>query len=793
MSNSKKLIKKLKENLINTELPNFEFNPDFDSIDFTIRKPSKKETDDEIFDETFNKRYQLLGITDPYLKYIFLLCLEKLDDEGLFLENEEKKYTLNTKLHDRIKEKFIKLFGSYFDVSGDPRSGLKIKLSSAAGFIYEDAASNILCDKSIVSLDEKSQKYNVSTLLLIYYHLGAVTKEKRKEYRDAVLEDRAEDIVEELIDKCKEAKGYTELIELFKSQILDKNNNLKLYYNKLLPEGYKFDIDTEETNSVYDLVIRKNNVKEVFAGIDVKAKESFENKPSNVKFSEYFGPDILPKYEHYQNCQYFGLLNIKTTMKYDDKYLFNIIDIETRLISLKSFIAKCKSDMAKDSDGCDPYLKIPTSNRLTPADFKQLEVLSEINLDSLRKERIRWQLPPEDTVKTLNYSTYPVLMKLDAFYNTFKSQIEKENKNEHQKFLYDVIFNKNNKTARFLNEKAVTKRIEAKNKNYSNVNLFENNIVNKEELSSLLVQMDAITRDAYEPYFKNDFSNISEYLKNFMLERLNDFAKYAYIYLDKSNKSFREKINPYANSEGVLEFKTECYIFIDKFNIGTEFSCEIEFPESFETTLQGVANNEKAIFKCSKNELDQIGLTFPKKSISKQNLYYKSLVNVSDINKIEELVRNLCSIYHKIGMMFKNLNTVKSGSKTSTDFDTLYRDILKMREKLPDDKIEDDLDIENYYSSLDDLSQSALSLNQVLNQGDKKKSQVLKISFDKVYNNIIKELKNNKKVSGSEPEERYYHWSSQEKDFMFDKPGLTTWEKDRQRVKEYLKSMGMLK
>ena len=48
-----------------------------------------------------------------------------------------------------------------------------------------------------------------------------------------------------------------------------------------------------------------------------------------------------------------------------------------------------------------------------------------------------------------------------------------------------------------------------------------------------------------------------------------------------------------------------------------------------------------------------------------------------------------------------------------------------------------------------------------------------------------------KRYSGSHPEESY-GWSAKEEDFMFDKPGLTTWEKDRQRVKEYLRSMGML-
>ena len=48
-----------------------------------------------------------------------------------------------------------------------------------------------------------------------------------------------------------------------------------------------------------------------------------------------------------------------------------------------------------------------------------------------------------------------------------------------------------------------------------------------------------------------------------------------------------------------------------------------------------------------------------------------------------------------------------------------------------------------------------------------------------------------KSYRGSHPEESY-GWSAKEEDFMFDKPGLTTWEEDRKRVKEYLRSMGIL-
>lgn len=59
-----------------------------------------------------------------------------------------------------------------------------------------------------------------------------------------------------------------------------------------------------------------------------------------------------------------------------------------------------------------------------------------------------------------------------------------------------------------------------------------------------------------------------------------------------------------------------------------------------------------------------------------------------------------------------------------------------------------------------------------------------------VIKNILQEA-DKKSYSGSHPEERY-GWSAKEEHFMFDLPGLTTWEKDRQRVKEYLRSMGML-
>ena len=61
-----------------------------------------------------------------------------------------------------------------------------------------------------------------------------------------------------------------------------------------------------------------------------------------------------------------------------------------------------------------------------------------------------------------------------------------------------------------------------------------------------------------------------------------------------------------------------------------------------------------------------------------------------------------------------------------------------------------------------------------------------------IIRNILEEGDKKKNYSGSHPEESY-GWSAKEEDFMFDLPGLTTWEEDRQWVKEYLKSMGMLK
>ena len=50
-----------------------------------------------------------------------------------------------------------------------------------------------------------------------------------------------------------------------------------------------------------------------------------------------------------------------------------------------------------------------------------------------------------------------------------------------------------------------------------------------------------------------------------------------------------------------------------------------------------------------------------------------------------------------------------------------------------------------------------------------------------------------KSYAGSHPEESYGGGSSKEKDFMFDKPGLTTWDEDREWVKQYFKSMGLIR
>ena len=78
-------------------------------------------------------------------------------------------------------------------------------------------------------------------------------------------------------------------------------------------------------------------------------------------------------------------------------------------------------------------------------------------------------------------------------------------------------------------------------------------------------------------------------------------------------------------------------------------------------------------------------------------------------------------------------------------------------------------DLENLYSKIQNLNESNIRLlvRKLLQEADKKS------------------------YSGSHPEESY-GWSAKEEHFMFDMPGLTTWEEDRQRVKEYLRSMGML-
>tara|TARA_Y100000592_G_scaffold24516_1_gene38332 strand:- start:29513 stop:30262 length:750 start_codon:yes stop_codon:yes gene_type:complete len=61
--------------------------------------------------------------------------------------------------------------------------------------------------------------------------------------------------------------------------------------------------------------------------------------------------------------------------------------------------------------------------------------------------------------------------------------------------------------------------------------------------------------------------------------------------------------------------------------------------------------------------------------------------------------------------------------------------------------------------------------------------------FEKVYIRILSESK--KKYAGSHPDESYREWHNLETDW-FDKKGLTTWDKDRQVTKDYLKDIGLL-
>jgi hypothetical protein len=82
-------------------------------------------------------------------------------------------------------------------------------------------------------------------------------------------------------------------------------------------------------------------------------------------------------------------------------------------------------------------------------------------------------------------------------------------------------------------------------------------------------------------------------------------------------------------------------------------------------------------------------------------------------------------------------------------------------------------------------------MNGIISENTIAKENILTENNIRLLIRRLLEEGDKKSYSGSHPEESY-GWSAKEEDFMFDKPGLTTWEKDRQRVKEYLRSMGML-
>jgi hypothetical protein len=69
----------------------------------------------------------------------------------------------------------------------------------------------------------------------------------------------------------------------------------------------------------------------------------------------------------------------------------------------------------------------------------------------------------------------------------------------------------------------------------------------------------------------------------------------------------------------------------------------------------------------------------------------------------------------------------------------------------------------------------------------------LSLIAELIYVKLLNEISYNKrKYSGSHPEESYQYGWPEFDESELDKEGLTTWHKDREWTKQYLKSIGLL-
>jgi len=754
MSNSKKLIKKLKENLINTELPNIEFNPNIDSTNLIARNLLKKDNDDDYFNnrqdslskffkmnssipssyeefsDEFNKKHPLLEIENVYLKYLFLLELEKFD-----------KILIKELAEDDLKKEkyFVKLYRKYINSDGSIVNLLKQKLASASGFLYEDVINHILTNISYSSLGERQIESNVCSIFLVYERL----------YRgidDNIIKEIKKHIDNNDIDKAYIAANiksftgadYEPIYKELEARVNKKKSNFDRFMS-LKPDNWKFNYDNSTTNPIYDFNIL-NEKDEPIVLFDIKAKEKEETEPTSKEFTEYF-VSSKKRFKYISKAQYFGIINLKTKYTISSKEILAEIDkIDYKFLSIKDIDGFLDNPddgiFKKDADKFGTILQIK-ENKLNIDKFVEFseEIVQEVKqkVNNFRN----WKLSESDKIAT-NLTKNSDINNLISSYEELEDILEEDYSEDLRNCLFVSELQSDVQRTRLRGYKpAALEKLKQTTDDEDFVDKIKE-LLGPNSLSKK-IRFELEGQEGVEIKIKSNTS--------IRLSYLNNGLQCAYHY-------------------STLNTNQEKVSFLREYKIGTHYKKDENEYYVKEHVPEGL----------DINELDKI----------QQNKYLNIGTGGFDINKISEYIKSLVGIYkYFIEISPRNLNIKDTEFLQDEDFNEFQKDDIYA------DQLSDEETIELLQQRFDDddfnIDDFIDPTTGHINIEDSHKR------FNHIYDNLLKEIKKIKPVSGSEPEERYYHWSSQEKDFMFDKPGLTTWKKDRQRVKEYLKSMGMLK
>ena len=740
MSN-RKTIKKLKS-ILNEEKSNSLRNSFLDNSDddyFKNRQDSLSKffkmnssipSSYEEFSDEFNKKYPLLEIENVYLKYLFLLELEKFDKTLIkeFAENDAKK-----------EKYFVKLYRRYINSDGSVGNKLKQKLASASGFLYEDVINHILTKVSYSSLGESQIESNVCSIFLVYERLY-------KNIDDKTIKEIKKHIDNNDIDKAYIAANiksftgsdYEPIYKELESRVNSKKAALDNFM-RLKPSNWKFNYDDSTTNPIYDFNIL-NEKGEPIVLFDIKAKEKEESEPTSKEFTEYFVSD-KNRFKYISKAQYFGIINLKTKYTISSREILAEIDkIDYKFLSIKdidNFLDSPKEGIfKKDSDKFGTILQIKE-------DKLEIDKFVEFNEEEIQSVKTKvnnfsnWKLSESDKI-AINLTKNSDINSLISLYEELEDILEEDYSEDLRDCLFVSELQSDVQRTRLRGYKSASL---VKLQQETGDEDFVDKVAELLGPDSLSKKIRLELEGEEGVKLKKDKGT------SIRLSYLNNGLQCAYHYSTLNTNE--EKVN-----------------FLREYKIGTHYKKDEDEYYVKEHIPEGV----------DVSELDKI----------QQKNYLNIGAEGFDINTVNTYIKSLVDIYkYFIEISPKNLNIKDIEAiqgEDSDDFqkDDIYADSLSDEEtiKLLQQRFNDD------DFNIDDFIDPATGH---INIEDSHKR------FDDTYSNLLKELKKLEPVSGSEPEEQYHNWSSAEKDFMFDKPGLTTWHKDRQRVKEYLKSMGLLK